>query len=202
MKKLEILKYTRKKVKKLFEENPVPAHGFDHIERVRNFALKIAKSEKCDIFLSEMAAWLHDIGRTQEKIPSATRAHHELSYILCREWFRNDSVLNNLSKKEKIILLYSVRYHWNDAADKYKVAIVLRDADKLDALGKMGVARNIEFFKGNEEGLMNQVRFFPDIINNLKTKIAIHIAGEKKLIKPVLKFQKSFLKSKIRPVEL
>ena len=40
-----------------------------------------------------------------------------------------------LKKAEKLVVLYAVRYHWNDAADKYKEAIILRDADKLDIYG-------------------------------------------------------------------
>lgn len=45
-----------------------PAHDFEHIHRVRNWALKIASDGKCpDSAIVEAAALLHDVGLTSAR---------------------------------------------------------------------------------------------------------------------------------------
>lgn len=191
-----ILRHTEEKVKTLFKNNPAPAHEFDHSERVRAWIVQIAKAEKADLFLCEFAALVHDIGRTIEKSHPGVR-HHELSYTMLREWFRTDSVFDDLSRSEKIIILYSVRYHWNNAADKYDEAIILRDADKLDMLGKVGVKRSIVFSPPEE--LSSDFRFKYDAFYWLQTDKAKALAKKYKLMEPVdreyLKYLKKFVGS-------
>lgn len=198
----EIASYARQKVKRLFLNYYVPAHGFEHIKRVRDFSVKIAKAEKANIFLCELAAWLHDVGRTREKKREASRLHHELSYEICREWFKSDEIFKKLSRREKIILLYSVKYHWNNAADKYQTAYILRDADKLDAFGNIGNKRSALFFSGDKEKILLDMRLRFENLYNLRTETARKIVKEKKLFEPVFKFYKRILKEKIKPITL
>lgn len=166
-----ILKYTHQRVKAFFKAVDAPGHGYDHAERVAKWAVIIAKSEKADIFLSEICAVLHDIGRGLEK-DNPDKTHHELSYELCREWFRQDATFDFFTKAQKLLILYSLRYHWNDAADKYKEAIVLRDADKIDALGKIGLKRLLEYCKHTGRNLSNGLRFAYHIAYWIRTKKA------------------------------
>lgn len=197
-----LLGYVRLKVKNLFKAHPVKAHGFDHAQRVSKWAVIIAKSERVDVFLSEVAALLHDIGRIPEELPGNTKRHHELSYEMCREWFREDKVFDVLSKKEKLSILYALRYHWNDAANKYKIAWVLRDADKLDALGSIGLKRSIDFLGKSKEKVMQDLRFKGDIVMNLRSQKAISIMKNKKLFEPIRHYFHNVLRKQIEPVEL
>lgn len=199
-----ILAHTRAKVRALFAAHPVKAHGFDHVFRVANWAVQIAKGEKASIFLCEMAGLLHDIGRTQEKGgPAITGAtHHELSYKMLREWFLEDRFFDDLTKKEKIILLYSARYHWNNAADKYDVAWILRDADKMDGFGKIGLLRMREVYNNNVEAMDTALRLQFDAYFLLITKTARKIVEDKKMIEPTVGLYKKLLKARIKQVEL
>ncbi len=196
-----LLAYTRKKVKVLFRDYPIPAHGFSHSERVRKWAEEVAAGEKQNIFLCSLAATLHDIGRTREMTGFGSR-HHELSYEMMREWYKKDSAFDILTKQEKIIVLYAIRYHWNNAANKYPEAIILRDADKLDSLGKIGVKRTQEFYS-NEAGKIEQdFRLKYDMLYWLETKTAWEIVWKKKIMLPVDRYYLALLKKEILPIEL
>ncbi len=197
-----LIVHVRSKVKKLFKQYPVRAHGFDHAVRVSKWAVVIARAERADVFLSELAALLHDIGRVPEELPGNTKRHHELSYEMCREWFKEDSVFGFLSRQEKLSILYALRYHWNDAADKYKVAWVLRDADKLDAFGKIGLKRSIDFFNTDEEKIMHDLRLRGEMIINLRSKKARLIIKNKNLLEPIRRYFYKALRKQIKPVEL
>jgi len=53
---------------------PPNIHDYKHVDRVRKWAVKIARAEKKDVFLAEMAALLHDVGRAKEKPPKILHA--------------------------------------------------------------------------------------------------------------------------------
>jgi HD superfamily phosphodiesterase len=59
----QLLAHATRRVKALFKERPYPAHNFDHADRVRKWAMQIAKAEKANVFLSAFIALIHDIGR-------------------------------------------------------------------------------------------------------------------------------------------
>lgn len=201
----EIIKYTQAKVFSYMGENPVAGHGCDHAMRVATWAVQIAKKEKANIFLSELSGLLHDVGRAVESLDElviAKKRHHELSYEICQDWFRNDEMLKKLSKQEKNILLYSIRYHWNNVADKYLEAIILRDADKMDLFGKIGVERTEKFFNYDREKIMSQMRFRADDMFWIRTATARRFFEEQKMFDPILKYTIKKLKEDIHPVEL
>jgi len=200
VKQKKVLKYTENKVRELFVHYDAPAHGLDHVERVHYWINILAKKEKAGIFLCNMVALLHDIGRTREK--KDLRPHAEISYDMCREWFKDDAVFNDLTKQEKIEILYAIRYHWNDAADKYITADLLRDADKMDTFGKIGVKRAIEYWQLDEKGLKDALRMIPNNLYWLKTKTAQRIVKQENLLKPVMDFYFKLLKKDIKDVEL
>ncbi|MFA5210886.1 MAG: HD domain-containing protein [Patescibacteria group bacterium] len=199
----KIILHTSHKVESLFKNYPVPAHGIKHIKHVVEYTKQIAKKEKTNIFLAEMSAWLHDIGRTLEIDDSFHgNKHHELSYELCQKWFQEDKIYNKLNRKQKEILLYSVRYHWNNVADKYDTAWILRDADKLDSLGKNGIERMLEFSEKDESKLELNLRLRYDIFYWLKTKTAKKIVKDKKMMEQIDKFYFKLLKKEIKPIKI
>lgn len=204
-KQQEIIRYTRAKITSYMGENPVAGHGADHATRVAAWAVRIAKKEKANIFLCELAGLLHDVGRALECIDDpedSKKRHHELSYEICQDWFRNDEEFSELSKPEKLNLLYSIRYHWNNTADKYLEAIILRDADKMDLFGKIGVQRTERFFNYDREIIMMQMRFRADDMFWIKTETARKFFEREKMFDPVLKYIIKKLKEDIHPVEL
>ncbi|MBU2542578.1 HD domain-containing protein, partial [Patescibacteria group bacterium] len=186
----------------LFLEKLVPAHGIDHIKRVADYMKKIITQEEVrKPLLCELSAWLHDIGRTLEDIPGeSSRKHHEFSYELLRKWFKEDNNFNILSNEDKCELLYSVRYHWNEAADKYDTAWILRDADKLDLFGKVGLKRTWELFKDDDNGWNQNFRNIFSSYYFFKTKIARKMA--EKLIPETKAELDKYLSSKIKDINL
>ncbi|MBI2436189.1 MAG: HD domain-containing protein [Candidatus Magasanikbacteria bacterium] len=200
----KILSHTRQKVIALFKQTPVPGHGIDHTTRVVNWVKIIAKGEKAkNPFLCELSAWFHDIGRTIEDNPGETsRKHHELSYQMLRKWFTIDQLLVQLTKLEKLELLYTVRYHWNNEANKYDTAWILRDADKMDGFGAVGLRRAKEVFAGNEDGWNQNFRNQVDCFVSVRTKTAKRLIEKNKMMEPIEREYKKFLRSKIERVEL
>lgn len=202
-KEKELVSYTRNKVRELFANYPAPAHGFDHVVRVTDLVKLIAAKEKVDLFLAELSGWLHDIGRTLETGANLMSGHHELSYELCQKWFKEDEVLRDgLTKQQKLIILYSIRYHWNNAAEKYPEAWVLRDADKIDALGLTGIKRLQKFCAGDMKKVDFGLRLFYDNFYWLKTKAAKDIVKKKGLEQETNRFYINFLRKMIKPVKL
>lgn len=123
-------------------------HDWWHIERVRNNAVKIAREEDADIFIVELAALLHDIadwkfhGGDEEAGPKAAR-----------EW------LNQLNVDEPVIahicdIIKTVSFKGAGVATnmKTKEGACVQDADRLDAMGAIGIARAFAYggHKGRE----------------------------------------------------
>lgn len=201
----ELVNAGKEKVFELFEKYPVRGHNFDHAERVADYAVKIAEGEGFqEVYLCELAGFLHDIGRAAEHHTSDKRklSHHELSYELLRSWFNEDKRFKALDKEEKRALLYAVRYHWNNAADDYELAWILRDADKLDLFGERGIQRITEYRGGDLDKIKQDLRFEYDCFYWIRTQTAKSIIKDENLMQSIDAFYKNFLKNQIKPVVL
>ena len=188
----QLVMYTRKKVEDLFKAFPVPAHNIDHTDRVTEWITKIAKAEHYDLMLAELAALLHDIGRVAEfqNNPEKLR-HHELSYRLLQQWFEEDRYFDLLSAQEKDELLYAVRNHWDDAAEEQVLANILRDADKLDMYGKIGVQRAVEFHKIPKD-ISKNMKSNMESVKRIKTATAKQIVIKEKLLEPLKRWLQNY----------
>lgn len=196
-------------VSSFFDSFPVPAHGADHAERVADYAKTIAEKEgMCERWLAEIAGLLHDIGRVPEKysqsFPQFKKglSHHEYSYLLLREWIRDNSIFSTLSNADSLSLLYALRYHYNDVADDEPLAIVLRDADKLDLMGEVGLARHLEWVGKKENTNSKDIWLRYYSYYWLRTKTARTIVDTKKLLEPFDRFMREIPLYKVEGVEL
>jgi len=113
------------------------AHGFDHVLRVWRLAMRIGREEDADIEILQAAALLHDIGRPVE---AATGADHAtVSAARAREILAGrDIPPQRVEAVARAIAQH--RFRGTLAPDTIE-ARVLFDADKLDAIGAIGVAR-------------------------------------------------------------
>jgi len=121
-------------------------HDWSHVERVKNLALYIGKKEKGDLFIIEVAAILHDIGRKEEfesrgKVCHAERGVELAKKILANFKLKKDDINNILH------CILSHRYRNNHIPETLE-AKVLSDADKLDAIGAIGIGRAFLFAGG------------------------------------------------------
>jgi uncharacterized protein len=122
------------------------AHGWDHIERVYRLALAIAQREGADQFVVGMAALLHDLGRVategegEERLFTAQERHHaDLSHDLAAEVL----AAHGVPAEEREAILHAVLAHSFSRGIEPQTleARVVRDADRLDGLGAIGVMR-------------------------------------------------------------
>jgi uncharacterized protein len=113
--------------------NGKTAHGWLHTDRVRRNAVLLARAEGVDPVLAELAALLHDVGRTQQgpETEHGARSAAMAGPVL---------VDLPLTKGEREAVLYAVRWH-NSGRGDTPLLCVLRDADMLDGLGAIGIMR-------------------------------------------------------------
>ncbi len=113
------------------------AHGWEHIQRVYTLALHIAEREGADHFIVGMAALLHDLGRT---VPSQHDAHHaDQSVTLAHELLTRYEVPRET--QEAIIHAIVAHSFSKGLQPETLEAYVVRDADRLDGLGAIGILR-------------------------------------------------------------
>lgn len=108
-------------------------HDFFHVERVVKTARKIAEIEKVDLFLVEIAAWLHDTGDYK------LHGGKDKSEELISEFLTSLNLETELIAKV-IEIVSQVSFSKGNLATT-KEAQIVQDADRLDALGAIGIAR-------------------------------------------------------------
>lgn len=139
-------------VKKIVAKND-PAHDFEHILRVYKNAEKICKTEKANKKLVLSAVLLHDIvsfpkSDTRSKIAS-TKSAIKAKKILKRF---------NFSMTEIKIIMDAIESHSFSKNKKPKTleGKILQDADRLDALGSIGIARTFAVGGGENRSFYNK----------------------------------------------
>ena len=117
-----------------------PSHNWSHVERVYDLCIKIGREEGADLFVLKLASLLHDIGREKEKENPEKLDHAKISGEII------PSILKKYNINEQIIqhVVNCVSTHRarNNKIPESKEAKILFDADKLDSIGAIGVARS------------------------------------------------------------
>ena len=119
-------------------------HDFTHVERVRVLAKRVAKKEGANVFVVELAALLHDIGRYEEMKTKGKMCHAEWG---AKEAEKILGRFDNISEKEKENILHCISAHRyrNECIPETIEAKCLFDADKLDSIGAVGIGRDFLF---------------------------------------------------------
>ncbi len=136
---------TENKYKKILaivqEKLTCSAHNLDHVMRVYKLCLEIAESEKdVDMEILISAALLHDIARVEENNDNTgTVDHAVLGSYMAKEILKNIDYDDD--KIEKIAHCIVTHRFRTGNEPKTIEAKILFDADKLDAIGAVGVAR-------------------------------------------------------------
>ena len=133
---MKILDLLKEEVKTRISNDP--AHDFDHIMRVYKNAKKICNKEKVNPKLVLSAALLHDI----VSYPKSDK-RSKLSSIRSAELSKKILKKYDFSDEEIQIISDAIRDH-SFSQNKIPQTIegkILQDADRLDALGAIGIAR-------------------------------------------------------------
>lgn len=197
--------------------NSCSAHEIDHVTRVCNICLHLAKGENVNLEVLQAAALLHDIGGLKEiNDPSGKTDHAVVGAEIA------GPILKKVGFSEKEIehIQGCIRSHRYKTENKpqTKEAQILFDADKIDTLGALGIARayvwigrnrgriyarpNIKkYIKGNMDGKINgrikdKTKHSPQIEFEVKYKFLkdkLYTKKAKKVAQERTKFMKSFL---------
>lgn len=135
----KLIAATEEHVRELFREDAT-GHDWNHVDRVRRLALTIAKAEGADLELVELAALLHDVGDWKfHDDPNAAPK-------LIREWLASQGADPDLIR-EVIEIAEGVSYKGAGVETKPRTleGQVVQDADRLDGIGAIGVARAFSY---------------------------------------------------------
>jgi uncharacterized protein len=115
------------------------AHGWEHISRVYTLANHIAEKEGADLFIVSMAALLHDLGHTGMPTNAKAGHHTDGSVTLATEIMCDYEIPEHL---QQLIIHAILAHSFSRGIEPQTLeARVLRDADRLDALGALGIMR-------------------------------------------------------------
>lgn len=129
-------------------------HDWFHIERVYKNALLISKNEEVDVFIVALGALLHDI--------ADSKFHHgneKLGPEKARQFLNGLNV--DLNVIEHVVnIIENISYKGGNEAQTFKSIEldVIQDADRLDAIGAIGIARTF-----NYGGFKNRALYNPEI---------------------------------------
>jgi uncharacterized protein len=114
------------------------AHAFDHVLRVLALTEKIARAEGADLAIVRAAALLHDITRAEED------AGNDLDHALSGARRAREILLaRGVPTAQADAVAHAIATHRfrGTAAPQTLEAKILFDADKLDSIGAIGIAR-------------------------------------------------------------
>lgn len=153
-------------------------HGFGHVKRVAALCLEIGEKleQEVDTFVLLASAYLHDIARE-----ASDENHEEISAHLAAK------LMEKLGVEERKIeaVVDSILSHSYSArrTPKYLEGRILSDADKLDAIGAIGIARVFSYGGKKNRSLEESIEHFYEKILKLKdfmyTDVAKKIAEER-----------------------
>ena len=145
MKKNEIVEKTAAHVRELLSGEG-SGHDWFHIERVRRTALAIAAEERADPFVTELAALLHDVADWK-----FAGGDHEAGPRQARQWLESiDVSRETIAQVCEIISGLSFKGAGVETPMPTLAGRCVQDADRLDAIGAIGVAR--AFAYGGHKG--------------------------------------------------
>ena len=119
------------------------SHDWDHTLRVLRLCERIGSAESADLQVVRIAALLHDIGRTGQDEANGRLCHAEYGALLAQPIVAK-LPLSETQKQNILDCISTHRFRGQKVPDTIE-AKVLFDADKLDAIGAVGVARAFLF---------------------------------------------------------
>lgn len=147
MKTGEMLKQTEEQVKHLLS-NDTTGHDWWHIYRVRRNAVRIGMEEQANLFVVELAALLHDIADWKFHDGDENAGPRE-----ARRWLETLGVDHEVIEQIcTAIDEVSFKGAGVDTTPSTLEGKIVQDADRLDALGAVGIARAFAYggHKGRE----------------------------------------------------
>jgi uncharacterized protein len=140
-------------------QNAEGGHDWFHIERVYKNAILIAKTESCNLQVIELGALLHDIADSKFHNGDET-----IGPKTARNFLESQHVASEVVQ-EVINIIENISFKGGNITQNYtSIELqIVQDADRLDAIGAIGIARAFSY-----GGFKNRAIYNPDIKPNLK----------------------------------
>ncbi len=196
---MKILSLTKDYIRKTFLDEGT-GHDYFHIERVVVNAKKIVEKENANAFLVELAAWVHDVG--DYKLHGGIDKSEELIHEFLTSIEVDEKTINKV-----IEIVSQVSFSKGNKPTSIEAEIV-QDADRLDAIGAVGIARcfayggstgSVLYNPENKTKNSSSIQHFYDKLFTLKdlinTKTAKVIAEERH------QYMENFIQEFYREVE-
>lgn len=132
-------------------------HDMDHIMRVYSLALKIAETEKnVDLDILKAGVLLHDIASAKESADASGKTDHavvgaEMAKSILADLGFSDDKIKHI---QECILAHRYR---SDYRPKTIEAKIVHDADKLESVGAIGVARSFAWISRHKAKIYKKV---------------------------------------------
>jgi uncharacterized protein len=139
-------------------ENAEGGHDWFHIERVYKNAILIAQQEDCDLIVVKLGALLHDIADSKFHNGDETIGPKTARAFLESEKADEETIAHVIN------IIENISFKGGNFEKKFssKELEIVQDADRLDAIGAIGIARCF-----NYGGFKNRALYNPAIAPNL-----------------------------------
>lgn len=154
------IKKTEDFVRDLFKEDST-GHDWWHVHRVRNLALKISEAEGGNRFIIEMAALLHDV----DDWKLISNEKDKKTKVWLKRLKINTKDTNHILE---IIGQVSFKGAGVETRATSLEARIVQDADRLDAIGAIGIARTFAY-GGNKGRPIYIPEIKPEIHNDFES---------------------------------
>ncbi len=140
MNKKKVISQTVVFVKRRLEKEGT-GHDWWHIERVRTIAKKICLHEQADYFIVDLAILLHDIG--DRKVIGTDENDYTIAENFLKTLSLDPEIINTV-----MFIIRNMSFSQSFSRKQVNVSRefqIVQDADRLDALGAIGIARVFAF---------------------------------------------------------
>jgi len=135
-------------------EGAEAGHDWFHIERVWKLSKKIAQAEDCNLEVVELSALLHDIAD-----PKFHKGDETVALKISREFLESQNAEEEIIQQVLFIIQNISFKNRNEVPADLPIELkIVQDADRIDAIGAIGVARTFNF-----GGFKNNLMYHPNI---------------------------------------
>lgn len=133
-------------------------HDWFHIERVWKLSKLIAATEECNLTVVELSALLHDVADAKFH-----NGDENLALVVARDFLEKQNVDEGLVEQVLFIIQKISFKNRGEVPEVLPIELkIVQDADRLDAIGAIGIARTFNF-----GGYKNNLMYHPDIQPNV-----------------------------------
>ena len=150
---MEIIQNTIQFVKEMLKDAEA-GHDWFHTERVWKLAQKIALKEGGDSLIIQLGALLHDIAD-----PKFHNGDETLALSITNDFIQTQN-LDSQQIEQVLFIIKNISFkNRNEAPTHKNIELqIVQDADRLDAIGALGIARTFNF-----GGFKNNLMYHPEI---------------------------------------